>query len=77
MEIVRNEGIDRRESWSIGNSIRSDINPAIRIGMKAIWIPTPTWDFEEQQPIKTNRLFRADSVKEVPDIVMKTLGVEA
>lgn len=77
MEIVRDAAIDQHESWSIGNSIRSDINPAIRVGMKAIWIPIKTWDFEKEQPINSDRLFRAESVKDVPDIVMKTLGVES
>lgn len=61
--------LDPRESWSIGNSMKSDINPALRIGMKAIWIPNKTWNFEEEEPFDKQRLFKASSIKEVPRIL--------
>lgn len=35
------------QCWAVGNSVRSDINPALRIGMRAVWIRRPTWLYEE------------------------------
>ncbi len=36
-----------RQTWMIGNSPRSDINPALRAGINAIYIPHPrTWHLE-------------------------------
>lgn len=36
-----------RQSWFIGNSPKSDVNPAYRAGMSAIYIPHPTtWSLE-------------------------------
>ena len=34
----------------IGNSPRSDINPAVRAGLRAVFIPhTHTWDLEDEE----------------------------
>ena len=68
-KIVKDCGLDPKDSWSIGNSIKSDINPALRIGLNAIWIPINTWDFEEETPVDDQRLFKASSIKEVPRIL--------
>jgi putative hydrolase of the HAD superfamily len=57
------------KSWSIGNSMKSDINPAMRIGMNAIWIPNETWSFEHEEPIDKDKFFRARSITDVPSIL--------
>ncbi len=45
--IVESLDLDPRQTWMIGNSPRSDINPAIRAGINAIYIPHPrTWHLE-------------------------------
>lgn len=33
--------------WAVGNSVRSDINPALELGIRAILIKRPTWRYEE------------------------------
>jgi putative hydrolase of the HAD superfamily len=65
-KIVQECNIDPRESWAIGNSMKSDINPALRIGLKAIWIENITWDFEKEEPVDEQRLFKFSSIKELP-----------
>lgn len=57
-------------AWSIGNSLPSDINPALRIGMSAIWIEAEVWEHErrEVEPAP-GRMFVADRLVEVPVIV--------
>ncbi|HEY6394336.1 MAG TPA: HAD family hydrolase [Candidatus Binataceae bacterium] len=42
--------LDPAASYMIGNSPRSDINPAVRAGLRAVYIPHPhTWDLEHEE----------------------------
>ncbi len=46
--------LDPQESWMIGNSPRSDINPALAIGFNAVYIPHPhTWQLEHEEVAST------------------------
>ncbi|HBC94663.1 MAG TPA: hypothetical protein DCZ10_17635 [Pelotomaculum sp.] len=39
-------------SWVVGNSMKSDINPALLAGFNCIYIHHPhTWDFEDEEPL--------------------------
>jgi putative hydrolase of the HAD superfamily len=39
-----------KQTWMIGNSPRSDINPALAAGLNAVYIPHPhTWHLEHEQ----------------------------
>ncbi|HUW63475.1 MAG TPA: HAD family hydrolase [Spirochaetia bacterium] len=39
-------------SWMVGNSMRSDINPARRAGFRCIYIQHPrTWDYDMEEPV--------------------------
>lgn len=39
-------------SWVVGNSMKSDINPALKAGFNCIYIHHPhTWDFEDEEPL--------------------------
>lgn len=68
-EIAMECFLDLGVSWSIGNSIKSDINPALRIGMMAIWIRNATWDYEVEEPADKSRLYIAKSITDVPTIL--------
>ena len=36
--------------WMVGDSPRSDINPALAIGLNAVFIPTPhNWEYENEE----------------------------
>ncbi len=42
--------IDPQRAWMIGNSPRSDINPALAAGLNAVFIPHPhTWHLEHEE----------------------------
>lgn len=46
-EIVESLNLADADTWMIGNSLRSDIQPALAAGLHAIYIPNPhTWHFE-------------------------------
>lgn len=42
--------VDPQRTWMIGNSPRSDINPALGAGLNAVYIPHPhTWHLEHEE----------------------------
>jgi putative hydrolase of the HAD superfamily len=42
--------VDPQQSWMVGNSPRSDINPALAAGLNAVYIPHPhTWRLEHEE----------------------------
>jgi putative hydrolase of the HAD superfamily len=42
--------VDPQRTWMIGNSPRSDINPALDAGLNAVYIPHPhTWHLEHEE----------------------------
>jgi putative hydrolase of the HAD superfamily len=49
-QLVEQRGIAPEETWMIGNSPKSDINPAMEAGLGAVLVPHPhTWVLEHQQ----------------------------
>jgi len=48
--VVNELQIDPQRAWMIGNSTRSDINPALAAGINAVYIPHPhTWHLEHEE----------------------------
>ncbi|NLD45347.1 MAG: HAD family hydrolase [Chloroflexi bacterium] len=48
--ILRDLGLDRESTWMVGNSPRSDINPAVEAGLGAVLIPHDhTWTAEVER----------------------------
>jgi len=48
--IVARYGLDPRVTWMVGNSPRSDINPALAAGINAVFVPhDQTWVLEHEQ----------------------------
>ncbi len=47
--LVEERSFDPRQTWMIGNSPKSDINPALKAGLNAVLVPHPhTWVLENQ-----------------------------
>ncbi len=48
--LVVRHGWSRPDVWMVGNSPRSDVNPALAAGLNAVFIPSPvTWDYENEE----------------------------
>jgi putative hydrolase of the HAD superfamily len=48
--LVTERGMERERTWMIGNSPKSDINPALEAGLNAVFIPhAHTWVLEKQE----------------------------
>lgn len=51
--LVQKHSWEHDRTWMIGNSPRSDINPAISAGIRAVYIPHPhTWALEHEEPVQ-------------------------
>jgi len=49
-KLVEERAMDSARTWMIGNSPKSDINPALDAGLKAVFVPhAHTWVLEKQQ----------------------------
>jgi putative hydrolase of the HAD superfamily len=68
-DIVRRLRLDPSCTWMIGNSPRSDINPALAAGLNAILVPHPqTWELElEDIDAADGRLEVFSSLQEVAE----------
>jgi putative hydrolase of the HAD superfamily len=66
-------GFDPTSAWSIGNSVRSDINPALQVGMNAVWIDAHVWEFERVEAEPCDARLRV--VSNLRDVPLEVIGV--
>lgn len=66
-ELANVRGFDLGKTWMIGNSPKSDINPALAAGLSAVFVPHErTWGLELQAvPEEHPRLLRVTGIKEL------------
>ncbi|GAB4112404.1 MAG: HAD family hydrolase [Candidatus Caldatribacteriota bacterium] len=62
--IIKEMKLKKQETWLVGNSVRSDLNPGLKLGLNCILIPFFAWKFEEEKPISNNFL-QLNSLKEI------------
>lgn len=62
-------GLPAERTWMIGNSPKSDINPALAAGLRAVYVPHPrTWSLErEQLPESHPRLLVIRRIRELTE----------
>jgi putative hydrolase of the HAD superfamily len=75
-ELLEQSGVPAANSWSIGNSARSDINPATAIGMRGVLIPRGTWSYEVETLADGNAVV-ANSLREAAEKVLGAGSVTA
>ena len=47
--LIAARNLTPEQAWMVGNSPRSDINPALAAGLNAVFVPHPhTWTLERQ-----------------------------
>ncbi len=59
-----------KKTWHVGNSIRSDVEPAIQAGIGMIYIPCETWAWEKDHKglPDYDKLIKIDNIGELPSI---------
>jgi putative hydrolase of the HAD superfamily len=67
-DLVVNNGLQPEQAWMVGNSPRSDINPALEAGIGAIYIPHPnTWNLEIEEIVEPDGATVLKSFAELVD----------
>lgn len=60
LELVRRRQYDPDSTWMIGNSPKSDVNPALTAGLRAVYVPHQrTWTLEREPIAVSDRLLIA------------------
>ena len=70
--ICERHGSTPERSWSVGNSLPSDINPALKACLSAVWVDADVWDYErrENTPLP-GHLIRSEFIARVPAAIAK------
>jgi putative hydrolase of the HAD superfamily len=65
--LIRERRLATERTWMIGNSPKSDINPALAVGLNAVFVPHPhTWQLEHEEVREGNgRLLRIERFSEL------------
>jgi putative hydrolase of the HAD superfamily len=65
--LAQERGFQFEKTWMIGNSPKSDINPALAVGLSAVYVPHPrTWSLEKEEvPEDHPRLLRVERIAEL------------
>ncbi|HEX3685061.1 MAG TPA: HAD family hydrolase [Bryobacteraceae bacterium] len=66
-QLARERGLSAERTWMVGNSPKSDINPALAAGLNAVYVPHPrTWRLEhEDVPDSHPRLLKLTRIAEL------------
>jgi putative hydrolase of the HAD superfamily len=70
-DIVTELDVEPKDAWSVGNSVRSDILPAIEAGLRGVWIDAHVWEHE-----RFHGTFTHEQVLVVDDISRVTEAIE-
>jgi putative hydrolase of the HAD superfamily len=67
--LARQRQFNHADTWMIGNSPKSDINPALAAGLNAVFVPHPrTWSLEHDDVPENNpRLLKVAGIRELLD----------
>ncbi|MDF1501322.1 HAD family hydrolase [Roseisolibacter sp. H3M3-2] len=71
-ELLRAEHLPAASTWSVGNSVRSDINPALELGMRCVLVAARSWAYEQAELGST--IWRAAELTEAATIVLSVDG---
>ena len=65
--LIRERSLDPERTWMIGNSPKSDINPALEVGLRAVFVPhLHTWSLEHEDLLDGgHRLLRLERFEEL------------
>jgi putative hydrolase of the HAD superfamily len=69
-DLACERGFDRNRTWMIGNSPKSDINPALDAGLRAVFVPhARTWSLEREELRDSNdRLIVVNRFSDLSDL---------
>ncbi|MDF2960535.1 MAG: Haloacid dehalogenase domain protein hydrolase [Paenibacillus sp.] len=80
-ELIVKHGFDRKTTWMIGNSLRTDVTPALKAGIHSIFMPAiQEWSFNnvEVDAEPQGVYISLTSLKEIPEAIRRySTGADA
>jgi putative hydrolase of the HAD superfamily len=71
-EVVAALGVDAASAWMVGNSMRSDVVPAVDAGLRAVRIPAHVWEHERTHDHLTHEgVITTSHLVDVPALISK------
>lgn len=68
--VVATLGIEPSAAWMVGNSVRSDILPALAAGLHAIWIDAHVWEHERTHDhLVDDRVVVATALADILEVI--------
>jgi putative hydrolase of the HAD superfamily len=68
--VVASLGVDARSAWMVGNSVRSDVLPALEAGLRAVWIDAHVWEYERSHDhLVDDRVFTIRQLGDLPEVI--------
>jgi putative hydrolase of the HAD superfamily len=63
-------GVETRCAWMVGNSVRSDVMPALDAGLRAVWIDAHVWEYERAHDhLVDDRVLRIGRLSDLPGVI--------
>lgn len=76
-QIIQDNSLAKDKAWSVGNSLKSDIYPALKVGLGAVWIPhAETWEYENEPIPDSSKFFQVESLTDILKIIMRNTSNE-
>lgn len=70
--VVAALGVDVGSAWMVGNSMRSDVLPAIDAGLRAVQIPAHVWEYERAYDhAAADRVITTSHLADIPEIISR------
>jgi putative hydrolase of the HAD superfamily len=70
-DLIARLGFDAGRAWMIGNSPKSDINPALAAGLRAVYVPHDrTWSLEREEMQSSQKLLVAEGFSDLRRIFL-------
>jgi putative hydrolase of the HAD superfamily len=75
LDLLERYGLEPGRTWMVGNSPRSDVNPALEAGIGAIYVPHPnTWQLELEEIADLERVIVLKRFRELDALFCAAAG---
>jgi putative hydrolase of the HAD superfamily len=75
-EVTAQLGVSLPNTWMVGNSVRSDVLPALAAGVRAIWFRAHVWEYERAHDhLLDDRALVISQLSELPKAIVTEAAV--
>jgi len=68
--IIAEQGLESGETWVVGNSLRSDVKPALELGLRCIWLANGGWEYDETELDVSDWVWRVTDLTEALPLLL-------